>query len=415
MTQTENHLTVNIEEIQGGVCAPSGFQAAGIYCGIRRNKDKKDLALIYSTVPCKAAALYTSNLVKAAPLLVTKEHLADGKAQAVIVNSGNANACAPKGRENAVKMAEAAAGALGLKTADVIVASTGVIGVPLEIGAIEASVPKLAAALSGDGSEDAAEAIMTTDTYKKEYSVAFTLGEKVVKIGGISKGSGMIHPNMGTTLNFLTTDAEINRDALEEAWRYCVKRSFNRISIDGDTSTNDMACIMANGLAGNPAIALGSPLYETFVQALLSVCVHLARELARDGEGSTRLISCTVFHAWEEEKAEVIAKAVIASTLTKAALFGGDANWGRVLCAMGYSGMNFDFEKVDISFRSKAGEIAVCVNGAGVPFDEEEAAKILREDEVEILADLKEGESSATAWGCDLTCEYVTINGSYRS
>ncbi|MGI6733617.1 MAG: bifunctional glutamate N-acetyltransferase/amino-acid acetyltransferase ArgJ [Anaerovoracaceae bacterium] len=405
----------DISEIEGGVCAPKGFLAAATYCGIRKNKNKKDLALIYSEVPCNAAALYTSNKVKAAPLHVTMEHLRDGKAQAIIVNSGNANACASEGYENAVRMATAASKALGIDCKDVIVASTGVIGVPLDIGAIEAGVPTLAEKLSCDGGSDVAEAIMTTDTYKKEYAVAFELGGKTVRIGGASKGSGMIHPNMATTLNFITSDVDVDGELLEKAWRYCVNRSFNRISIDGDTSTNDMACILTNGLAGNPRICEGSKEYEIFVAALLKVCVHLAKELARDGEGASRLLSCTVKNAADEEKAEIMAKAVIASSLTKAAMWGGDANWGRVLCAMGYSGAEFNYEKTDIWFRSKAGEILVCQNGQGLEFDEALAGEILSADEIEILADLKEGEAEATAWGCDLTCEYVKINGSYRT
>ncbi len=405
----------NIHEIQGGVCAPKGFTAAGMHCGIRKNKNNKDLALIYSIVPCKSAALYTSNKVKAAPLYVTMDHLKDGKAQAVIVNSGNANACAPKGEESAVRMAVAASKALGINCKDVIVASTGVIGVPLDVQAIEEGVPALSQALSAEGSSDAAEAIMTTDTYKKEYAVAFELGDKLIRIGGISKGSGMIHPNMGTTLNFITTDANIASELLEKAWRHCVKRSFNRISVDGDTSTNDMACILANGLAQNQEILDGTGEYEMFLSALMKLCVHLAKELARDGEGSNRLISCTVKNAEDEEKAEVMAKAAIASSLTKAALAGGDANWGRVLCALGYSGAEFDYQKVDISFCSKAGKILVCKNGNGLEFNEEKAAEILSANEVEIHADLKEGSEQATAWGCDLTCEYIKINGSYRT
>ena len=415
MEPLKETITENIYQIKGGVCAPRGFSAAGIHCGIRKNKNNKDLALIYSLVPCKTAALYTSNKVKAAPLYVTMNHLKDGIAQAVIVNSGNANACAPKGEENAVRMTVAASKALGIPRENIVVASTGVIGVPLDIEAIEEGVPSLVEALSIEGSSDAAEAIMTTDTYKKEYALAFQLGDKIVRIGGISKGSGMIHPNMGTTLNFITTDVDISSELLEKAWRFCVKRSFNRISVDGDTSTNDMACIMANGLAANPEILDDTPEYEMLVYSLLKLCVHLARELARDGEGAGRLISCTVSNANDEDKAEIMARAVISSSLTKAALSGGDANWGRVLCAMGYSGAEFDYQKVDISFKSPAGEILVCKNGNGLEFDEEKAAEILSLNEIEILADLKEGSEQATAWGCDLTCEYVKINGSYRS
>lgn len=405
----------DIKKVPGGVCAPMGFMAAGKHCGLKKNKKKKDLALIYCSVPCKAAALYTSNKVKAAPLYVTMDHLKDGWAQAVIANSGNANACADKGEENAIRMAESAAVNLGLNAKDIIVASTGIIGVPLKVEVIESGMSKLVENLSENGSAQAAEAIMTTDTFKKEYSIAMTLKGKTVKIGAISKGSGMIHPNMGTTLSFITTDVNMERELLQKALTYCVKRSFNRISVDGDTSTNDMACIMASGLAGNPEIVCEDEDYNAFVEALLSVCVQLARELARDGEGSTRLISCKVKNALSEEKAEVISKSVIASSLTKTAIFGSDANWGRVLCAMGYSGEDFDYESVDIYFQSEAGEIAVCKNGRGLAFDESLAKDILKEEEIEIIVDLKEGESIATAWGCDLTYDYVKINGDYRS
>lgn len=404
-----------IKERTGGVCAPKGFLAGGLYCGIRKKKEKKDLALIYSKVPCQTAAVYTKNQVKAAPIYVTMEHLQNGMAQAVIANSGNANACAAGGEENAKRMAVAAAKALKLQPEDLIVASTGVIGVPLEIEVIEAGVPQLAEALSYEGSTNAAEAIMTTDTYKKEYALSFLLGETTITIGGISKGSGMIHPNMGTTLSFLTTDANVEQKALQQALSYCVGRSFNRISVDGDTSTNDMVSLMANGLAGNDIIKEGTAAYETFVLALMQICVYLAKELARDGEGASRLITCTVEQAETEEKAEMMAKAVISSSLTKAAMFGRDANWGRILCAMGYSGASFDYETVEIKFRSKAGEIKVCEKGRGLPFDEDLALKILSEEEVEILCDLGEGMETATAWGCDLTYDYVKINGDYRS
>ncbi len=399
--------------IAGGVCAPQGFLAAGIHCGIK--KKKKDLALIYSEVPCKTVAMYTSNRVKAAPIYVTMEHLKDGFAQAIIVNSGNANACAHKGMENAIRMAESAALNLGLKTSDLIVASTGVIGVPLPIEKIEGKMPKLVYKLSKDGGSDAAEAIMTTDTIKKEYSVSFELKGKTVNIGGISKGSGMIHPNMATTLSFITTDVDIDEELLEKAFSYCVKKSFNRISVDGDTSTNDMASIMASGLAGNPKIVSEDEDYEMFVKALLKVCVYLAKQLARDGEGATRLITCTVRNSQTEEKAETIAKSVITSSLLKTAIFGADANWGRVLCAMGYSGVDFDYENVDIYFGSNSGEIAVCKNGRGIEFDEILAKRILSEHEIDIIIDLKEGEDIATAWGCDLSYDYVRINGEYRT
>ena len=414
-THIENITEAKIREIPGGVCAPKGFMAAGQYCGIRKNKDKKDLALIFCQVPCKASAVYTSNKVKAAPLYVTMEHLVDGWAQAVVVNSGNANSCAPKGEENAIRMAIAAAKALNIKKQDLIVASTGIIGVPLEIDEIETCMPMLVEALSKDGSSDAAEAIMTSDTYKKEYSISVDVGGKEVKIGGISKGSGMIHPNMGTTLSFLTTDVDIDQKLLHKALSYCVKKSFNQISVDGDTSTNDMASLMASGLAGNPQITWENEDYSIFVDALLKVCIYLARELARDGEGATRLISCTIVNAVSEDNAEIMSKAVIASSLTKAAMFGGDANWGRVLCAMGYSGVDFNYETSDIYFISKAGQLQVCANGRGIAFDEISAKEILSEDEIEIVVDLKEGTNQATAWGCDLTYDYVKINGQYRT
>lgn len=411
-----NKLNTNrIMKIDGGVCAPQGFLAAGIYCGLRKNKNKKDLALIYSETKCKAVAMYTSNIVKADPIYVTMDHIKDGKAKAIIVNSGNANACAPMGWDNAIRMAKATSNALAINTEDVIVASTGVIGLPLDIDAIERGMPELVGSLSREGSGDAAEAIMTTDTYSKEYSVSFDLGGREIKIGGISKGSGMIHPNMGTTLNFITSDIDIDAGLLEKAWRYCVNRTFNRISVDGDTSTNDMACIMVNGQAANPKICHESEEYEIFLMALMEVCTYLARELARDGEGSTRLISCTVCKASDEEKAAIIAKSIISSSLTKAALYGRDANWGRVLCSAGYSGAQFDYRKTDIAFCSENGEILVCKNGRGLLFDEAEANKILSSEEVCIIVDLKEGDKEATAWGCDLTCEYVNINGNYRT
>ena len=405
-----------ITAIADGVCAPKGFLAAGVRCRIKKTPDKKDLALIFCRVSCNAAAVYTKNKVKAAPIYVDMQHLRDGKAQAILANSGNANACAPNGEENAEKMSAYAAAALGISPKDVIVASTGVIGVELEIAKIEEAMPALAKALSPKGSHDAALAIMTSDTYEKEYAVSVEIGNKIVKIGGISKGSGMIHPNMGTTLNFITTDVDITQELLQKALKDCVKKSFNRISVDGDTSTNDMACILADGLAANPAITSEkSEAYLAFKEALEVLCIHLARELARDGEGASRLITCTMNGASTEEKAEIMAKSVISSNLTKAAMFGCDANWGRILCAMGYSGADFDYEKTQVYFRSAAGEIQVCENGRGLAFDEELAKKILSEEEVEIFVDLNEGTETAVAWGCDLTYDYVKINGDYRS
>lgn len=402
--------------IKNGICAPNGFVASGCSAGIKKEKEKKDLALIFSEVPCKAAAVYTSNKVKAAPLYITMGHLKDGVAQAITANSGNANSCAPFGEEYAVRMAEAAAKALDIDAKDVIVASTGIIGVPLEIDFIEAKMPALASALSTKGSSDAAKAIMTSDTYYKEYALSIDISGVTVKIGGISKGSGMIHPDMGTTLTFLTTDVNIEQTLLKKALSYCVSKTFNRISVDGDTSTNDMACILANGLAGNSVIETeDSSAYRIFTKALLDICTHLAKELAKDGEGATRLVICTVKNAENEDKASDMAKAVISSSLTKAAMFGSDANWGRVLCALGYSGPDFDYLKTDISFRSKGGIISVCKNGRGLNFDETTAKRVLAESEVEILVDLKEGTEKATAWGCDLSYEYVRINGDYRS
>ena len=405
-----------IKPIPGGICASKGFLAAGVHCGIKKTAEKTDLALVFCRVPCNAAAVYTKNKVKAAPIYVDMEHLKDGKAQAILANSGNANACAPNGEENAEKMAAAAAAALGISSQDVIVASTGVIGVELEVEKIEKAVPGLASSLSPEGSNSAAKAIMTSDTYEKEYAVSVEIGTKTVNIGGISKGSGMIHPNMGTTLNFLSTDAAITGELLQKALNDCVKKSFNQISVDGDTSTNDMACILADGLAGNPVIdSEKSPAYEVFKEALQTLCIYLARELARDGEGASRLITCIVSGAATEEKAEVMSKAVISSNLTKAAMFGCDANWGRILCALGYSGADFDYEKTEVFFRSKGGEIKVCENGRGLAFDEDLAKKVLSEEEVDILVDIHEGTQSATAWGCDLTYDYVKINGDYRS
>ena len=382
---------------------------------LRKNKDKKDLAMILSDVECKAFALYTSNCVKAAPILVTRESLKNNRARGIVVNSGNANACAPMGMENARRMAVSAARASGLAMDDFIVASTGIIGVTLDIEAIEKNMPGLVKALSYDGSSHAAEAIMTTDTYKKEYAISFLSGGKEISIGGISKGSGMINPNMATTLNFVCTDANINEHALKAAWKYCVDRSFNRISVDGDTSTNDMACILANGMAGNEEILEGSEQYHVFVNALMDVCIHQARELARDGEGANRLIACHVTNAMTEEEAAAIAKSVISSSLVKAAASSADANWGRILCAAGYSGVDFNPDIVDISFKSRSGEIKVCEKGQGLGFNEEYAARILSETEVDIIVDIKEGSKEATAWGCDLTCEYVNINSNYRT
>ena len=401
--------------VQGGVCAAKGFLAAGIHCGIRKNKNKKDLALIFSRRPAAAAAVYTQNLVKGAPLAVTKANLADGKAQAVICNSGIANTCNADGREKAQKMCALAAKALNISPQDVVVASTGVIGQPLPLEPMEAGVGILAEQLSETGSTAACEAIMTTDTYPKEFAVEFTLGGKPCRMGGIAKGSGMIHPNMATMLVFLTTDAAISPEMLQKALSGDIRKTFNMLSVDGDTSTNDMVVLLANGMAGNPEITWEGEDFNAFMTALNTVNVHLCRCLAGDGEGATKLLECTVTGAGDPETARTVAKSVICSSLTKAAMFGADANWGRVLCAIGYSGADVDVDRIAVSFRSAAGTIPVCENGAGIPFSEEIAKKILLEKEIEILVDLGSGGETATAWGCDLTYDYVRINGDYRT
>ncbi len=404
--------------IDGGVCAAQGFQAAGIHVGVKsQNAEKKDLALIVSDVMCAAAAVYTTNAVKAAPILIDKLHLADGKAQAIIANSGNANACAPKGEENAEKMCAAAAKALGLSPENVVVSSTGVIGQTLNISVIEAGVPTLVSSLSptAAGSDAAAHAIMTTDTVKKEAAVETQIGGKTVCIGGIAKGSGMIHPNMGTMLCFLTTDCAISPAMIQAALLDTVGVSFNRISVDGDTSTNDTCCVLANGLAGNTEITEKNADYAAFVEALQTLCIQLAKEMASDGEGARHLMTCTVTGAADLASAETLAKSVISSTLTKAAIFGADANWGRVLCALGYSGVDFDPNQVDVSFASAAGVIQVCAKGRGLDFDEDKAKTILTEHDVEIQVSMGQGSGCCTCWGCDITYDYIKINGDYRT
>ena len=407
-----------MKEIAGGVCAAKGFRAAGIHVGVKtHNVQKKDVALIVSDVMCAAAGVFTTNVVKAAPVLVSRAHLADGKAKAIVCNSGNANACAPQGEENAERMCDAAAKAIGCASGDVLVASTGVIGQTLKVDVIEDGVPKLYALLEASeaASDAAAHAIMTTDTVKKEVAVETTVGGKTVRMGGIAKGSGMIHPNMGTMLCFLTTDCAISPEMIKSALLGTVQVSFNRISVDGDTSTNDTCCVLANGLAGNAVITEKGPDYDAFVKALKALCVELAKQMASDGEGATHLITCTVTGAKSEESAEIIAKSVISSTLTKAAIFGADANWGRVLCAMGYSGEDFDPDQVDVAFASAAGSIPVCAKGRGLEFDETKAKQILKEHDVTIAVAMGEGDGSCTCWGCDLTYEYVKINGDYRT
>ncbi len=404
-----------IELISGGVTAPRGFRANGIYCGIRKNKVKKDLALIVSDTVANAAAVYTTNLVKGAPLTVTKANIADGKAQAMICNSGNANTCNANGIEIAEGMCELTAKALGISPKDVIVASTGVIGQPLDITPIAEGMDALISGLSSEGGVNAAEAIMTTDTKKKEIAVRFEIGGKVCTLGGIAKGSGMIHPNMATMLVFLTTDCAISAEMLQKALSGDIKNTFNMTSVDGDTSTNDMVSIMANGAAGNEKITAFGEDFTVFMKALNTVTVQLCREIAGDGEGATKLLECVVDGAKTDAIAKTVAKSVICSSLTKAAMFGADANWGRVLCAIGYSGADVDVNKIDVSFRSAKGEIAVCKNGAGVDFSEEIAKEILLQKEISILVSLNDGAFGATAWGCDLTYDYVKINGDYRT
>ena len=401
--------------INGGVCAAKGFTAAGVHCGVRKNRTKKDLALIYSEVPASCAAVYTTNLVKGAPLEVTRKNIEDGKAQAVICNSGNANTCNANGIEIAEEMCALLGDALKIAPTDVVVASTGVIGQPLSIEPIKSGIPGLVAGLSADGCDAAAEGIMTTDTVKKEVAVEFELGGKTCRMGGIAKGSGMIHPNMATMLVFITTDAAIAPDMLKKALSTDIAATFNMVSVDGDTSTNDMVAVLANGLAGNEAVTAEGEDFSIFMKALNTVTVGLCRMIAGDGEGATKLLECTVSGADDITVARTVAKSVICSSLLKAAMFGADANWGRVLCAIGYSGAAVDVHKVDVSFRSAKGEILVCKDGAGVDFSEEIAKEILLEREIEILVSVGDGDVTATAWGCDLTYDYVKINGDYRT
>ena len=401
--------------IKGGVCAAKGFKANGIHCGIRKNQSKKDLALIVSETPATAAAVYTTNLVKGAPLLVTKKHIENGIARAVICNSGNANTCNANGAEIAEKMSELVANAIKINPDDVVVASTGVIGQPLNLEPIENGIPELVKGLSCDNGLSAAQAIMTTDTVHKEIAVEFEIGGKTCRLGGIAKGSGMIHPNMATMLVFLTSDVKISRDMLQKALSGDIADTFNMISIDGDTSTNDMVVILANGQAENAEITAEGEDFDTFMKALNTVTVHLCRMIAGDGEGATKLLECKVSGAADKATAKTVAKSVICSSLLKAAMFGADANWGRVLCAIGYSGATVDINKIDVSFKSAKGEIAVCKMGSGIEFSEEIAKGILLESEIEILVNLNSGEASSTAWGCDLTYDYVKINGDYRT
>ncbi len=403
-----------MKTIQGGVCAAKGFSANGIHCGIRKNKSKRDLSLIFSEVKANAASVYTTNLVKGAPLVVTKRHLSDGKAQAIICNSGNANTCNADGIEIAEKMSKICADALDIPVDDVVVASTGVIGLPLSVEPIQAGIGELVSGL-GDKSEFAAEGIMTTDTAKKELAISFEIGGVECRIGGIAKGSGMIHPNMATMLVFITTDCAISSAMLQKALSTDIQSTFNMVSVDGDTSTNDMVTILANGMAGNTEITCEGEDFDKFMLALNTLTVYLCKKIAGDGEGATKMIECKVSGAETLETAKTVAKSVICSSLTKAAMFGADANWGRVLCAIGYSGAKVDVDKVDVSFISCRGSIEVCKGGAGAPFSEDKAKEILLQDEITIAINLNSGSEEATAWGCDLTYDYVKINGDYRT
>ena len=401
--------------INGGVCAAQGFVASGIHCGIRKNKEKKDLALIYTPTRATCAAVYTTNKVKGAPLTVTKNNISDGYAQAVICNSGNANTCNANGIEIAEKMCDLLASELKIDKKDVVVASTGVIGQPLDITPIKNGIPALVEGLSSDASGSAAEGIMTTDTRLKELALSFEIGGVECRIGGIAKGSGMIHPNMATMLVFITTDCKISAEMLQLALSTDVSSTFNMVSVDGDTSTNDMVTVLANGQAGNKEITTQGEDFDIFMKALNTITVNLCQKIAGDGEGATKLIECKVSGAQDEQNAKIIAKSIICSSLVKAAMFGADANWGRILCAIGYSGASVDVNKVFVSFESSKGEISVCENGAGVDFSEEIAKEILLENEITIKVKLGDGNGQATAWGCDLTYDYVKINGDYRT
>lgn len=408
---------MNIKFVDGGnVTSPQGFLASGIYCGIKKSNLKNDLALVYSEVPATAAGVFTKNKVKGAPVYVSKEHLANKKAQAIIVNSGNANTCTgDDGLNKAKKMALLQAKELNLKADDVLVASTGVIGVPLNIDAIKNGIPLLTEKLSKNGFDEASSAIMTTDTFKKQAAIEFTAGGKTVTIGCMAKGSGMIEPNMGTMLSFITTDISIAPELLDEALKAAVNVTYNRVSVDGDTSTNDSVMILANGLAKNKTITEKNEDYNTFLEALTTLSTHIAKNIAKDGEGATKLLECQIIGAATEKDAVILGKSVINSSLVKTAMFGSDANWGRILCALGYAKIKFDPDKVDVSFESCAGSINVCKNGSSVDFSEDKAKEILTQDEIVIKVELNCGDASAYVWGCDLSYEYVKINGDYRS
>ena len=404
-----------IQIVEGGVCAAKGFTASGIHCGIRKTRQKRDLSLIYSEVPASCAAVYTTNLVKGAPIAVTKTNIADGKAQAVICNSGNANTCNADGIQVAQEMCSLLASELKIRKEDVVVASTGVIGQKLDITPIKNGIPELVKELSKEGNDNAVEGIMTTDTVKKEIAVTFMAGGRKCTIGGMAKGSGMIHPDMATMLVFITTDAAISPAMLQKALSSDIANTFNMVSVDGDTSTNDMVTVLANGMANNSLIDSDGDDFNAFMEALNTVTVYLCRKIAGDGEGATKLLECVVTGAADKQTAKTVAKSVICSSLLKAAMFGADANWGRVLCAIGYSGADVEVDKIDVSFRSCQGTVCVCRNGAGIDFSEENAKEILLQKEIEILIELNSGSETATAWGCDLTYDYVRINGDYRT
>ena len=407
-----------MKEIMGGVTAAKGFEAGAAAAEIKY-KNRTDMAMIYSQVPCHVAGVFTTNVVKAAPVKWDKEVVTNSEyAQAVVVNSGIANACTgTEGYGYCLETAKAVSEELNIPESAVLVGSTGVIGMQLPIDRIKKGVKMLAKVKSDsiESGTDAAKAIMTTDTVKKEIAVTFTLGGKEVTLGGMCKGSGMIHPNMCTMLGFITTDAAISKEMLQKALSEDVKDTFNMVSVDGDTSTNDTVLLMANGLAGNPEIAEENEDFETFCKALNYVNTYLARKMAGDGEGATALFTVKVIGAESKEQAVTLSKSIITSSLTKAAIFGHDANWGRILCAMGYSGAQFDPEKVDLTFESAAGSLKIIENGVALDYSEEEASKILSEEEVIAIADVKMGTATATAWGCDLTYDYVKINADYRS
>ncbi|WP_352399829.1 bifunctional glutamate N-acetyltransferase/amino-acid acetyltransferase ArgJ [Anaerotignum sp.] len=404
-----------MQKISGGITAPKGFLAGGLHCGIRANQDKKDLAMIYSQTPCSAAAVYTQNKVFGAPITVTRNNLADGTAQAMICNSGNANTCNADGVEKAEAMCKMTAEALGLSPKDIIIASTGVIGAVLPLDPIAKGIKSLVPQLTAEGGTLAAEAIMTTDTKAKEEAYIMKIGGKTVTIGAMAKGSGMIHPNMATMLGFLTTDCSISTPMLQKALKLAVDDTFNMVSVDGDTSTNDMVSIMANGMAENPTICKEGPAFDAFLTVIKEICTSMAKKIAGDGEGATKLLECTVSGAPSTALAKSISKSIITSSLVKSALFGADANWGRILCAIGYTEGEFAVDTISVDISSPKGSIHVCENGAGVAFDEKLAKAVLLEEEVHVQVEMNQGNATATAWGCDLTYDYVKINGDYRT